>query len=350
MNYGKQFIVAVVAMCSFQLATAQSNYINYTIKTGETLSVIAKKYNTTVGDIMRMNGMHADSKINAGSNIKIPSKTTATVAKKEVVTPAVIETPATKQTGYIHTVGKGETLFSIGKKFGVTVAELKQWNHLTSDHAQAGATLIVGQKAAAIADAATTKTAVVETPAVKAPVVQAPVVQTPPEQKQRVETVAPKPDNNTSTDKNESASDQNTAVQNNSFATAMAPSVNAQLQTDSEKAVAEQPSAGNYSGEGYFADQFKNKKNKSLQTATGVSKTFKTASGWSDGKFYILANDIEPGTIVKLTADNGSSVYAKVLWNLGDMKDNAGINFRVSNATAAALREDAASFNLNISF
>ena len=88
-----------------------------------------------------------------------------------------------------------------------------------------------------------------------------------------------------------------------------------------------------------------------MQNVSGVSKTFKTASGWSDGKFYILANDIEPGTIVKITAGNGSAVYAKVLWNMGNMKENAGINFRISDATAAALHvNDTAGFNLNISF
>ncbi len=106
-----------------------------------------------------------------------------------------------------------------------------------------------------------------------------------------------------------------------------------------------------YSGDGFFAPQFKDKKSKDIKTVAGVSKVFKTASGWADGKYYILANDIEPGTIVKVTADNGSSVYAKVLWNMGDLKENAGINFRVSNATAAALHvNDAGSFNLNISF
>jgi len=105
-----------------------------------------------------------------------------------------------------------------------------------------------------------------------------------------------------------------------------------------------------YSGEGAFADQFKEKKSKNLKNVTGISKTFKTASGWADGKYYILANDIEPGTIVKVTAGNGTSVYAKVLWNMGDLKDNAGINFRVSNATAAALHVNEPSFNLNLSF
>ena len=100
-------------------------------------------------------------------------------------------------------------------------------------------------------------------------------------------------------------------------------------------------------GEGYFENQFSGKI-KRKKHVSGVSKTFKTSSGWSDGKYYVLADNINPGTIVKLTADNGKSVYAKVLWNMGDLKENTGIDFRVSNATAAALNENAASFNLTI--
>jgi hypothetical protein len=100
-------------------------------------------------------------------------------------------------------------------------------------------------------------------------------------------------------------------------------------------------------GEGYFENQFTGKI-KRKQHVSGVSKTFKTSSGWSDGKYYILADNINPGTIVKLTADNGKSVYAKVLWNMGDLKENNGVNFRVSNATAAALNENASSFKLTV--
>ena len=54
-------------------ASAQGNFINHTLKTGETLSSLAKEYNSNVGDIMRLNNMHADSKLVYGSSIKIPS-------------------------------------------------------------------------------------------------------------------------------------------------------------------------------------------------------------------------------------------------------------------------------------
>ena len=47
-------------------------------------------------------------------------------------------------------------------------------------------------------------------------------------------------------------------------------------------------------GEGYFQDQFSGKI-KHKQHVSGVSKTFKTSSGWGDGKYYILADNINPG-------------------------------------------------------
>lgn len=44
----------------------------YTVKKGETLSSIAKAHQTTVGDIMRLNKMNSDSKLIIGEKIKIP--------------------------------------------------------------------------------------------------------------------------------------------------------------------------------------------------------------------------------------------------------------------------------------
>jgi len=356
MLYVKRIFVVVICVCSFQILSAQTNYISYTIKSGETLSLLAKKYNTTVGDIMRLNGMHSNSKIEVGEKIKIPSKASATSVKKETVivssntsTVNVTENKSAANvpsSSFVHTVTKGESLYSIAKKYGVTVRDLKTWNHLTSDNTKAGSTLIIARNTKSIETITTVQT------------IPQPV------QKQRVETTTAqltKQEDNKLTDvkkdsvkqdntqqNNTTTQYQDTVTQNNSFATAMAPQANAQLQAAEDKTTAQQ-SLPNYSGSGFFATQF-NEKDKNLQTVLGVSKTFKTASGWSDGKYYILANNIEPGTIVKITTDNGNAVYAKVLWNLGDMKDNAGINFRVSNATAAALHEDNASFNVNVSF
>ncbi len=335
MNFLRSIIVAICLILSVQSASAQSNYITHTLKQGETLSMLAKQYNTNVGDIMRLNGMHADTKLVYGSPIKIPStKTQAQAAKKTttaVVAAPAPQQPATSSNEITHVVAKGETLYSISKKYNITVDQIKTWNHLTDDNAKVGTLLIInengaGKLTAASAPKQTTTTGAVTTLPAQAAVVSSTISQ---------------PGTNTTTDVPAKQDAQPPITAQTQTAPQTQPDINTQSTG--------QPIA-NYSGDGYFASQFQDRKQKDMKSVSGISKTFKTASGWTDGKFYILANDIEPGTIVKLTADNGNTVYAKVLWNMGDLKDNAGINFRVSNATAAALHQDNTSFNLNISF
>lgn len=327
MNFLRSITAVICFIISIQFASAQSNYITHTLKQGETLSMLAKQYNTTVGDIMRINGMHADTKLVYGSPIKIPStKTQAQSTKKTsnvaAVSP-VTQPQAATSNEITHVVAKGETLYSISKKYNITVDQIQTWNHLADNSAKIGTLLIISESGsnkltAAPVQSQTTKDTTTMTLPAQASVVAATISQ---------------PGTNTAA--------ANVPAQQN-VTTQTQPDLKTQPPTDQ--------TVSNYSGEGYFASQFQDKKQKDLRNVSGVSKTFKTASGWTDGKYYILANDIEPGTIVKVTADNGSSVYAKVLWNMDDLKDNAGINFRVSNATAAALHESNDSFNVDISF
>ena len=77
--------------------------------------------------------------------------------------------------------------------------------------------------------------------------------------------------------------------------------------------------------------------------------TFKSASGWADKKYYILMNDAPTGSIVKIKSGK-SELYAKVLWGLGEMKENDGLSFRISTATAAALGITDQKFDLKVSY
>jgi LysM repeat protein len=319
MNYVKSIAPVIVCFLCLQYVTGQTNYITHTLKQGESLSALAQQYHTTVGDIMRINGMHTGSKLVYGSKIKIPTtQKQAEVAKKSGNKAATTAPPATSGNEITHVVMKGETLYSISKKYNISVEQIKTWNHLTDDNAKVGTLLIISENGSNKLSAATAQKQT------------APAVTVPEEKKEPV--VETKPEASTET-------------VNKTDTPQPAP----QTENNINNAVTSQPN-DNYSGEGFFAPEFKERKSKNMQSISGISKTFKTASGWSDGKYYILADNIQPGTIVKVTADNGNSVFAKVLWNMGEMKENAGINFRVSNATAAALHENNDSFNLNVSF
>ena len=65
---------------------------------------------------------------------------------------------------------------------------------------------------------------------------------------------------------------------------------------------------------------------------------FKSNSGWKDGKYYLLINDVLPGTIVKIELQSTQRlIYAKVLGPLTPAKENEGLMLRLSAASLASL-------------
>lgn len=93
-------------------------------------------------------------------------------------------------------------------------------------------------------------------------------------------------------------------------------------------------------GNGYFQKDFDQqvKINPVSKDETVTSGIFKTTSGWSDAKYYLLIDKVTPGTIVKvINPTNNKAIYAKVLGEMAGIRQNEGYNIRISNAGAAAL-------------
>ena len=95
----------------------------YTVKKGDSLYQIAKKYQTTVEEIKKLNNLKTnDLKIN--QVLKIP--------EKKVTTP-----PKQITEDYdIYIVKKGDSLYKIAKNYDITVTKLKEMNNLKSDALQ----------------------------------------------------------------------------------------------------------------------------------------------------------------------------------------------------------------------
>nr|WP_251047622.1 LysM peptidoglycan-binding domain-containing protein [Planococcus sp. ISL-110] len=87
----------------------------YTVKAGDTLYSIAKKYNVTVAALAKANNITNYNLIFVGQVLTIPSK----VAPPPAVTVK-------------YTVKAGDTLYSIAKKYNVTVAALAKANNITN--------------------------------------------------------------------------------------------------------------------------------------------------------------------------------------------------------------------------
>ena len=96
-------------------------FVDYTVKKGDTLSGIAKKYNTTVEAIMRANPQIKDAnKIYVGQVIQIPVKTMQT------------STSATSSEKVYHTVQRGETLSGIAKKYNTNYLKIAALNGIVN--------------------------------------------------------------------------------------------------------------------------------------------------------------------------------------------------------------------------
>ena len=118
--------------------TETSNRITHTVKKGESLGSIAKKYRVSVSNIKKWNKIRGEV-VHPGQRLVIyrsggpSSSSTASKNKSSSQNKSATTTKT-------HIVRKGETLNSIASKYGCTVAQLKQWNNLKSN------TVIVNQK------------------------------------------------------------------------------------------------------------------------------------------------------------------------------------------------------------
>ena len=86
----------------------------YTVKKGDSLWKIANKYNTTVEKLKSANNLKTNT-LSVGQKLVIPSIS---------VSPEVSDT---------YIVQKGDSLWSIANKFNITVSELKNLNNLTNN-------------------------------------------------------------------------------------------------------------------------------------------------------------------------------------------------------------------------
>ena len=97
----------------------------HTVKSGENLSIIAKKYQCTVTNLKEWNNLKSTT-LNVGQKLKVypPAKTSSS-----------------GNGSITHTVKSGDNLWDISKKYGVSVEQIKKLNGLTDK-----SVLRIGQK------------------------------------------------------------------------------------------------------------------------------------------------------------------------------------------------------------
>lgn len=146
-------------------AIDNSDYEFYKVRKGDNLGAIASKYNVSITELKKWNNLKTNS-VAVGRSIKIKSeepasvKTNAVIDKREEAIAAADDKEKSKTVDQDYVVAAGDNLGSIAKKFGTTIAELKELNNLASNNIGLGKTLIISKASPIIEEPASITSAI----------------------------------------------------------------------------------------------------------------------------------------------------------------------------------------------
>ena len=109
-------------------AMSLPNYINYTVQKGDNLYSIANKYNITPEIIIKDNSLKSNN-LSIGQNLKIR------ITKDSVEIEECFGedyNPPTNEETKLYTVQKGDSLYSIAQKYNTKVDDIKRINNLSN--------------------------------------------------------------------------------------------------------------------------------------------------------------------------------------------------------------------------
>jgi LysM repeat protein len=301
----KKFIFSFLSLLFVTFAFAQKElivktsdkglYLEHKVVSKESYYSIGRKYNLHPKSLASFNALEMTKSLQIDQKMRIPLLDTNFTQQGNSGTPVYYKTD------------EKEGLMAVSNKFNkVPLANLRNWNNISDNEVKEDTKLIIGflksKEMPSVTIASKPKTEEVvekteEKPVIKTEekpiekIVEKPVVKTGPEK------VIEKPIIKT---------EEKTAGSNNGFFKV------------------------------HFDQQIKS--NPISKSETVTSGIFKTTSGWQDSKYYLLIDKVSPGTIVKvINPTNNKAVFAKVLGEMSGIRQNEGLNIRISNAAASVL-------------
>lgn len=124
----------------------------HTVKKGETLLSIARKLRVSRVDLAEANYLEPTAHVRAGQRLVVPRMPSAALlaraASADAPAPApdvLRDTAPVDAESVVYRVRRGDTLYAIARRNGVTVEQLRAWNNLRDSRLQIGDRLIVQQ-------------------------------------------------------------------------------------------------------------------------------------------------------------------------------------------------------------
>ena len=298
--------------------TSPDLYLAHTVTPKENYYSVGRLYNYSPKEIAAYNNLEFEKGLTLGQSIKIPLKEINFLQGGQ-------PTQAEAVVPVYHIVQAKEGLYRVSQRFNkVPLEYLKKWNALSSDAVSTGTKLIIGYLKV-LKD--------------QSPLATQGVKAIPAEYSKKTE------------DKPSKKEDKPTDKVVTEPVKKEQPKINPVIKDKQTDENVQVKGAVNFGG-GKFKKLYTDQSdNRTIVTETGAAATFKTTSGWQDGKYYCFHNTALPGTIIKITNNaTGKSIFAKVLDAIPDIKQNTGLLLRVSNSGASELGTGENKFECSISY
>ncbi len=116
----------------------QPNKVRYKVRRGDALGKIADRYDVSLSELKKWNGMRSNT-IRVGQNLIIyPKKNVSAATNKADIAKAETKNNSEK----VYTVRNGDSLWTISQKFpGVSVQNIKNWNDISGNAIKPGTKL-----------------------------------------------------------------------------------------------------------------------------------------------------------------------------------------------------------------
>ncbi|MCC5925817.1 MAG: LysM peptidoglycan-binding domain-containing protein [Bacteroidetes bacterium] len=161
-----QKLLGIAVFCLFlvipQITHAQSEQRRtHTVEAGETLFRISRMYDVSIENLRGWNNL-SGNQINVGQRLFV-SPPPGTVTQRPPSAGEGVQS-APREGGRVeHRVRAGETLFSISRRYGVSVDEVRQWNNLRSNLIEVGQVLEIRESAQNVVEQPITRPVITDT-------------------------------------------------------------------------------------------------------------------------------------------------------------------------------------------
>jgi len=350
-------VVSLISLLFLKTVHAQSDelivqgqtgnlYLQHTVVAKENWYSIGRLYNLPPTTLAPYNKLAMTQPLSIGQQLQIPL-TAVNFSQNGLKAAGESLVPL------FYVIQEKEWMYRISVNHNkVPITSLEKWNNINKDQVRAGLHIIVGYlKVKTALSALATRTGGAPVAAATGPVTK-PVDKTEKPAESTVkqpEKIADKATDKTAAQAGEKAVDKTEKPAGTS--TTVAPPATTTVAPPVTKPASTPASPVSPSGKSFNGGYFKTDFTDGGKSAEGAAGTFKSSSGWQDGKYYALMNNVPVGTIVRVTVgSSGKIVYAKVLGQLPDMKESAGLTIRISNAAASELGEGDGRFNVSVRY